>query len=376
MRVVLVGNYPKDRQESMERFARMMESGLKEAGHTTKIWRPTVFFGAFFKATSGGIGKWFGYVDKWILFPLVLRFRNLFSAKDTQYHICDHSNAFYLKHLPRQRTIITCHDVLAIRGARGHADAYCPASSFGRIMQEWILSNLISARKIACVSQLTLNQLKELAAGRVKDDSNWRVVHNAFNGDFAPVPKEESQALLKDTGLNLDEPFILHIGSKLQRKNRKMLLDMVYELDERYKGKICYAGNEIEESLYAHAVKLGLQDRLVSVKKPPHAVLKALYSSCYAFIFPSFSEGFGWPVIEAQACGAAVVASNIAPMPEISGGVALHADPHQPRAFAEAFLQLSDKATKDTIISQGFNNIKRFCPALMIKAYLSMYSTN
>lgn len=376
MRIVLIGNYPKDRQESMERFARMLESGLEQAGHTTEIWRPTVFFGSFFKATSGGIGKWFGYVDKWILFPLVLRLKNAFRPKDTQYHICDHSNAFYLKHLPKQRTIITCHDVLAIRGAKGHADAYCPASSFGKVMQEWILSNLISAKKIACVSQLTLNQLKELAAGRGKDESNWEVIHNGFNGDFAPVAKAESEALLKDAGLSADEPYILHIGSKLQRKNRKMLLDMVHILGDKYKGRICYAGNEIEESLYAHAVKLGLQDRLVSVKKPPHATLKALYSSCYAFIFPSFSEGFGWPVIEAQACGAAVVASNIEPMPEISGGVALHADPHQPQAFAAEFLKLSDKATKDAIINQGFVNVKRFSPDIMIKAYLSMYSKN
>lgn len=50
MRVVLIGNYPKDRQESMERFARMLESGLNSAGHTTEIWRPTVFFGSFFQS--------------------------------------------------------------------------------------------------------------------------------------------------------------------------------------------------------------------------------------------------------------------------------------------------------------------------------------
>jgi glycosyltransferase involved in cell wall biosynthesis len=376
MRIVLVGNYKKDRQESMERFCRMLESGLNNAGHTTEIWRPTVFFGSFFSATSGGIGKWFGYVDKWILFPLVLRFKNAFKAKDTQYHICDHSNAFYLKHLPKQRTIITCHDVLAIRGARGHADAYCPASSFGKVMQEWILNNLISAKKIACVSHLTLNQLKELAAGKGKDESNWQVVHNGFNGDFYPAAKAESDALLKEAGVNPDEPYILHIGSKLQRKNRKMLLDMAYALGDKYNGKICYAGNEIEDSLYAHALKLGLQDRLVSVKKPPHATLRALYSNCYAFIFPSFSEGFGWPVIEAQACGAAVVASSIEPMPEVSGGAGLHADPHQPEAFAAEFLKLSDKTNKDAIINQGFVNVKRFSPDIMIKAYLSMYSKN
>jgi glycosyltransferase involved in cell wall biosynthesis len=376
MRIVLVGNYRKDKQESMERFARMMESGFINAGHTAEIWRPTVIFGSLFKATTGGIAKWFGYIDKWILYPLVLRAKTIFEPKDTIFHIGDHSNAFYLKHLPKARTSITCHDVLAIRGALGYADAYCPASPFGKIMQKWILSNLLTGKKIACVSHLTLKHLTDLAASKGIQPRNWQVIHNAFNDDFHPVNKAESDVLLKDTGLNADEPYILHIGSSHQRKNRRMLLDMVHALGDSYKGKIVYAGFAIEDALYAYAAKLGLKDRVVAVTKPPHKVLRALYSSCYAFIFPSLSEGFGWPVIEAQACGAVVLASSVEPMPEVSGGAGLHADPLKPVAFAAEFIKLSDKPTRDEIIRKGFMNVKRFSPDKMINAYLSMYSMN
>lgn len=374
MRIVLVGNYRKDKQESMERFARMMERGFVSAGHKAEIWHPTVFFGSLFKATSGGIGKWFGYVDKWILYPLILRVKSIFRPKDTIYHIGDHSNAFYLKHLPKARTSITCHDVLAIRGALGYADAYCPASPFGKLMQRWILSNLLTAKKIACVSHLTLKHLTDLAVARNIQPGNWQVIHNGFNDDFHPVDKAESDVLLKNTGLRADEPFILHIGSGHQRKNRRMLVDMVHALGDKFDGKIVYAGFDIEEALYAHAAKLGLKDRLIAVKKPPHKTLKALYSSCYAFIFPSLSEGFGWPVIEAQACGAAVLASSVEPMPEVSGGAALHADPLNPEAFAAEFVRLSDKTTRDEIIRKGFINIERFSPDIMINAYLFIYA--
>lgn len=376
MRIVLVGNYRKDKQESMERFARMMENGFLKAGHKVEIWRPTIIAGSVVKATTGGFRKWIGYVDKWVLFPMVLRLKSAFRSKDTIYHICDHSNSFYLKHLPGQRTSITCHDVLAIRGALGFADAYCPASPSGKVMQKWILSNLLTAKKIACVSHLTLDHLKGLAAERGVQPATWEVVHNAFNDDFSALNKAESNELLRNTGLSADEPYILHIGSSHQRKNRKMLIDMVKVLGDNYKGKIVYAGFAVENALYAHAEKAGLKDRVVAVTKPSHKVLKALYSNCHAFVFPSFSEGFGWPVIEAQACGVPVIASSTAPMPEVSGGAALHADPLKPEEFAAQFIRLNERTTREELIREGFINVKRFAPEIMIDAYLSMYARN
>ncbi|QHS63121.1 glycosyltransferase family 4 protein [Chitinophaga agri] len=372
MHIVLVGNYRKDKQESMERFALMMETGFNNAGHTVEIWRPTVFFGNFFKATNGGIAKWFGYVDKWILFPLVLRMKKLSRSKETLYHVCDHSNSFYVTHLPEDRTSITCHDVLAIRGGLGHEDAYAPASGFGKYMQRWILSNLLKAKKIACVSQLTLDQLTELAAAKGKRPAHWRVIHNGFNADFSPVGREEARALLKGTGVNIDEPYIFHVGSRQLRKNRKMLIDMVHALGDQYKGKIVYAGFDVEPALYEHAEKLGLKDRVIAVPKPPHEILSALYSCSYAFIFPSLSEGFGWPVIEAQACGTPVIASSTAPMPEVSGGAALHADPQKPEEFAAALLKLADVATREELVKRGHLNVTHFTPAIMMKAYHQM----
>src|ERR1700738_951837 len=147
LRIILIGNYPPDRQESMERFAQMLGAGFGKAGRSIEIWRPEVFFGAFAKSTTSGLGKWLGYIDKWILFPLILRWR--LSNKTNRngacrFHICDHSNSPYLKCLPPARTVITCHDVLAIRGALGFEDAYVKASLPGRFLQSWILKNLVS----------------------------------------------------------------------------------------------------------------------------------------------------------------------------------------------------------------------------------------
>jgi len=372
MQIILIGNYPPDKQESMQRFAYMLEDGFQRAGHTSELWSPPAFFGSKASTTNAGVGKWLGYIDKWILFPLLLRWRLLLHAPqaDTYFHICDHSNAPYLNHLPINRTSITCHDVLAIRAGFGYADSHVTASRLGRKLQSFIFKSLKKADRLAAVSQFTLDQLYELTNTQ---RNGWRVIHNSFNAEFYPMPVAEARNILGRTGFDFTSPFLLHVGSSLPRKNRRLLLDMIFLLGDKWEGNICFAGEAIEPELAQHAITLGLQERVVSIVGPTHSTLVALYSTCAAFIFPSYSEGFGWPVIEAQACGAPVIASSVAPMPEVSGGAALYADPSKPQAFAEALLSLQHSLTRTSLIRQGLTNSRRFEPADMIRAYLDLY---
>lgn len=376
-RIILIGNYPLDKQESMKRFALMLEEGFNKKSITTELWEPKVFFAAFFKSSNSGIGKWLGYIDKWMLFPFILKLRLLkkkYKNSKTTFHICDHSNAPYLKSLPINKTVITCHDVLAIRGALGYKDAYCPASGMGKILQNWILSNLKQAKKLAAVSYFTLNQLIDLSASAYSESSNWVVIHNAFNADFKPVDSKIAKALLAPYGLD-NIPYILHVGSSLERKNRSLLLKMRKSLGNKWEGKVVFAGKPIDDKLQSEINLLGLEDKVVSVVKPNHNKLLALYSSAEAFIFPSLSEGFGWPLIEAQACGTPVIASNLEPMPEVSDKTALHEDPLDAEAFAEAFLSLNDAEVKSKLIKSGFKNIERFAVDKMIDAYINLHNS-
>ena len=376
MRIILIGNYPPDKQESMERFAQMLAAGFSKEGHPAAIWRPIVFFGKWSKSTTTGSGKWLGYIDKWILFPIILRLRLLkkkFRADNIHFHVCDHSNSFYLQQLPASKTVITCHDVLAIRGALGYDDAYVGASMAGKILQNWILGNLTSARKLAAVSTMTYEQLNALDKHPAHHPKNWKVIHNAFNADFRPMPKEETAILLERAGIGSVKPFLLHVGSGLPRKNRKLVIDMLLALGNQWNGNICFAGEELEEDLMRYARSLGLKDRVISVIHPDHVTLVALYSASAAFVFPSLSEGFGWPVIEAQACGVPVIASSFNPLPEVSGGAALHADPIKPAEFANAFLSLQNKITRNELIRKGFENSQRFDTSRMTLAYLDLH---
>lgn len=376
MKIVLIGNYPLDKQESMERFLQMLNGGFLDAGINTVIWKPVAFFALKNKITTAGFNKWLGYLDKWILFPIIIKWRLIFQRskyKDCRFHLCDHSNAIYLKYLPQEKTVITCHDVLAIRGAMGYADAYCPASGMGKILQKWILNSLIKARYIACVSHFTLNQLIQLTANQPTKEVSWQVIHNAMNARFDTGNPNHSKTLLKLTDLPEGVPYLLHVGSNLPRKNRKMLVDMLAAIKESWEGIICFAGQAPNGTLLKYIDEMGLKSRVITVSRPSHDTLVALYNNCAAFVFPSFSEGFGWPIIEAQACEVPVITSNFEPFIEVSGGEALFADPTKPAEFANAFLSLNDTERKLTLIKKGKLNSEKFSKEQMISAYLKIH---
>src|SRR5690606_27674407 len=108
-----------------------------------------------------------------------------------------------------------------------------------------------------------------------------------------PMERGQSVTILEQMGMSVKDSFILHVGSGELRKNRKLLLHMVHRLGDKWEGKICFAGKPLEDDMIKLAESLNIINRVVSIVKPNHEQLMALYSTCEAFVFPSFSEGFG-----------------------------------------------------------------------------------
>ena len=90
--ILLIGNYPLDRQQSMQRFAMMMLEGLTAAGMPAELVQPKPFLGRF-RAAGGFVAKWLAYLDKFIFFPQTLAKK--LRERPAVVHICDHSNAMY-----------------------------------------------------------------------------------------------------------------------------------------------------------------------------------------------------------------------------------------------------------------------------------------
>src|ERR1700682_1454974 len=156
--VLLIGNYAPDQQQSMLRFNQMMLQGLRDCGVNAELIRPPAFFGKL-RALGPTIGKWLPPNDKFVLFRW--RLSRKLAWRPALVHICDHSNAPYARSASRFPLVITCHDMLAVRGGLGE-DTDCPASLTGRILQRWILRGLGRADVVACDSPATAEDAKRL----------------------------------------------------------------------------------------------------------------------------------------------------------------------------------------------------------------------
>lgn len=360
--IILIGNYKPDKQFSMQIFESLMTEGYKRSKIKVSAIRPLEIFRKL-SFNKPSLVKWLSYIDKFFIFPvhlLFLRGLNFISFRSVSYHICDHSNAFYLYFLPKNKTIITCHDVLAIRAGLGFTDTYCYATKSGQVLQRIILNALCTAKKLATVSEFTLNQLLEID-NKPERTKKWITIHNALSTKFQPSAENQIQELYQKYHQLRNKEIILHVGSDLERKNRKLLINMIYELRNEWNGILVLAGEKLNDELLSLIQKLEVSDRILHIENPSDSEIVTLYSICKAMIFPSYSEGFGWPIIEAQACGSPVITTNKAPMmDEVGGKAALYADPDDPRAFVAQFRKFEQEKFRDEIIKLGYENAKRF----------------
>jgi glycosyltransferase involved in cell wall biosynthesis len=367
MKIVLVGNYLSDRQESMQRFTTLMQEGLTHAGHEVKVVRPAEVVSRLSPGTRGA-GKWLGYVDKFVMFPAQLRAAVQWADV---VHICDHSNAMYSSWVGRRPCVVTCHDMLAVRGALGE-ETDCPASLTGRYLQRWIVRGLRQASVVVSVSTATAEDVKKIVSGNV---SRQRVILNSLNYPYRRISPQEASERLRQAGQSeFAAPFVLHVGQNHLRKNRAGVIRVFAQASREADLQLVLAGQALSPELQELIRAEGVEDRVRVMVKPGNAVLEALYSRALALFFPSRFEGFGWPLIEAQACGCPVICSRCAPFAEVVGSSAISRDVDDERGFAEEIVRLAgDAGEREAWSAAGLRNAARFEPEQMIAQYVDVY---
>lgn len=366
VRILLVGNYPTDRQESMQRFTAMLKTGLEHLDHQVQLIRPEPFVGKL-KLGADGLGKWLGYVDKFILFPRQLR--QAIQWADVV-HICDHANAIYTQYLQEVPHLVTCHDLLAIRSALGTIPEN-PTKWTGQQLQRLILTGLNQAQRVVCVSEQTRRELLQVIQ---LDDSVVTVIYNGLNYPYTPMTAIDAQQHLVALKVSLTKPFLLHVGVNNWYKNRLGVLQIFNHLRQQHLADLhlVMVGNPFTQEMNQFVQDQKLQELVTELVAIANEDLRALYSTATALLFPSWQEGFGWPIAEAQACGCPVFTSNRAPMTEVGGDAAIYFDPTQPQAAAQVIAQHLPKVVH--LRQAGLLNAQRFATDLMIQFYVQLYT--
>ena len=159
-------------------------------------------------------------------------------------------------------------------------------------------------------------------------------------------------------------PFILYVSTIEPRKNLIALVDATRALRAHgYPHRLVIAGRKgwLYQGVFDHVRKTGMENEVDFLGFVPEEDLPALYSACAAFVFPSLYEGFGLPPLEAMACGAPVVCSNTASLPEVVGDAAILVNPHDVGELVGAIERvLSDSALRDRLRARGIAQAARF----------------
>lgn len=367
--VLLIANYLPDKQKSMTRIADLLESGLRSAGFRVRVIQPAVVFGRW--AASGRVfEKWIAYLDKYFLFPF-----KLISALPgiDLVHVVDHSNAVYLYWLGKRRSVVTCNDLLAVRSALGEFTENRTGPS-GKLLQRWILGGLARAKRLVCISDATKRDLLRLTR---KPEVEVSRTYLALGETFQIVLRSNLEEPHQRTSGEQNGPsaevskesYILHVGGDTWYKNRLGVLKIYSEVRAQLgqnAPRLVMVGPPLETS----------DAKVIFLQDPKDKELAALYAGAELLLFPSLEEGFGWPVVEAQACGCPVVTTGKPPMTEAGGTAATYLeDPRNAKNAAEVVIRVlnHDRATRARVRNEGFQNARRFAQPAMIADYLHVY---
>ena len=361
----------------MLRFAEVLRTEFQGRGVQVEEWRPKPRFTKIGTYRYGGWPKYLGYIDKFVFFPREIRARKRQCGPETVFHIVDHSNAVYAPCLSDRALVVTCHDLLQVRSALGEFP-HNRISSSGTQYQRWILSNLAKVKLAVCVSKKTSSDLQRLAG---LPAAAAPVVPLGLNYPYRPMDAPAAHAELRSAAARLGltwsdkTRFLLGVGGAHWYKNRTGLLKIFAGVQSHGLEhlRLVYVGPRFDEEQQRLISALHLQNSIIHLSGLSNEELRAAYSLAEGLIFPSWEEGFGWPVAEAQACGCPVFTSNRDPMTEVGGNAACYFDPADPKHAAITVRE----ALRDTtgLRSRGIERAKQWTIERMIDGYQNIYAS-
>ncbi len=268
-----------------------------------------------------------------------------------------------------QRSVVTVHDLGYLYYPEAH-------TLFQNLYLRWSTRfNARSATRVLADSRATRKDL--FRHFRIPEE---RVVVVYPGRDEALEPVHDREILeAVQSRYGLSEPYFLYVGTLHPRKNLVRLVDAFAELTVRLQGlpasagvgvagggatpKLVLAGGKgwLYREIFDRVRRLGLEDCVRFTGYVPDSDLAALLSGALAFAFPSLYEGFGFPVLEAMACGTPVICSNVSSLPEVAGDAALQVDPQDTEGWAAAMHQmLTDEGLRGKLVERGLKQVQNF----------------
>jgi len=247
----------------------------------------------------------------------------------------------------RSTTVMTTHDVMTLR------DPNSPW--YAKLYSYWIqfYFPMRHLKYLTCISESTR---QELVTRFPWCKDKLRVITNPVDDDFQYKEKE----------FNSLKPVILHVGT-FTNKNLSRVIEALKDINcsLRIIGRI-------DENTMSQLVECNVD--YSNAHDLSDAEIVKEYENCDILSFPSLFEGFGMPIIEAQAVGRPVLTSRREPMESVAGGACVLVDPEDVTSIREGFMKLlTDAMLREKCVTSGLENVKRFRSGEITRQYMELY---
>lgn len=273
------------------------------------------------------------------------------------FHVLDQGYAHLIGVLDPDRTVVTCHDVIPLLAASGTISLRMSATL--RWTFEWRMAKMAKARTVIAVSHATKATLERYTSVRA---DRIVVIPQGVNGIFVPHA-ENTPEMRESVSIDAGCAVVLQVAAHGRYKNTPAVLHALALLRLRLGRDVVLVrvGSPLYSDEAALASKLGILNAVRYVGRVDDATLARWYNAADVLVFPSVWEGFGWPPLEAMACGTPVVASNIPAITEVVGDAGLLVPPDDPDAVAHAVEGvLTDAALAASMRHKGLERARQF----------------
>lgn len=262
------------------------------------------------------------------------------------------------------KTVVTMHDVIFLK----HPEWF---PLFDRYMfKKKYVGSCLRADMVVAISELTKNDIIETIG---IPEERIKVVYQGCNAIFEKKWSTEEKLALKEK-YKLPADYVTTLCAIEERKNHKCVIKALSQMKNDAAYVIVGRESKFKQELTAYANKMGVGKRVIYLHDVPTTDLPGILQQARALAFPSFYEGFGIPIIEAQTSGLPTVISRASCFSEVGAEASLYADPTNSEEWAATLDRLLEsESLQHELRAKGYENIKRFCETQIANNMMAVY---
>ncbi len=359
-RILLVPDLPLERWPSMDRYASRLETELHRYAPdlditvASEIATLTTENGArrpLPKFPTPGLNELRRYLSRYWLYP-----RRVWRKRADLVHVLDHSYAHILRGKRDRPAVVTVHDLLPVMTLRRGG------TKLRHRFRAWLLERVLDGLKNADAWIVATEWLRSELAEWLDREEPIHVIPYGVDDKFFDPPAD-SRAIIRGRWNIPESAFVvLHVGSVGPRKNLPTVFAAVHGLRKGgIEAWLLQVGGELTPEQHADLSTRGIDRFVRSIGEAAEPELRAAYRAADVLLFPSHSEGFGFPVLEAMAAELPVVTSGAGGLAEVAGDAAVVIGGREPEPYVAALKRLVGNATwQSQLVAKGRERARRF----------------